>query len=303
MIIVKVMGGLGNQLQQYALYDKIKTVHPDLEVRLDLSWFKSDVQKKMAAPRQLELTRFSGLYLESCTNAERDRFMGGGKVLRAFRDFFSIAPVFNESEMYHPEIFDLTDGYIVGYFACEKYYADRLPELAKKLVFPAASVQETAIKNMDLENEMEERSSVSIHVRRGDYLDKNNADLFSGIATDAYYERAIAICIARDPRSHFYVFSDDPDYVREKYPNRDRFTVVDVNRGRDNMLDMRLMSRCHANICANSTFSFWGARLNTHEDKLMIRPLSMRNNQEAKPEVMHELWKDWVLIDRDGSVV
>ncbi len=303
MIVIKVMGGLGNQLQQYALYDKIKTLHPDTEVRLDLAWFKSDVQKKMAAPRQLELTRFSGIYLESCNNSERERFLGGGRAMRKFRDFFGVAPVFTESEMYHPEILTLTDAYIEGYFACEKYYADRLPELAKKLVFPAASDQETAVLNTDLENEMAERSSVSIHVRRGDYLDSNNAALFSGIATDEYYERAIAICVAKDPRSHFYVFSDDPEYVAKKYPNRDRFTIVDVNRGRDNMLDMKLMSKCRVNICANSTFSFWGARLNTHPDKIMIRPLTMRNNQEAVPQVMHDLWKDWILIDRDGTVV
>ncbi len=302
MILIRAMGGLGNQMQQYALCEKLRSLGKD--AKLDLSWFHRDNQKDLAMPREFLLTRFTGLAIEACTNAERDRFLGRGLASRALTALFpSMSPIFTESAMYHPEIFEFTDKYIEGYFACEKYYADRLPILRERFVFPMAEREDRRLYNMELMNEMEERFSVSVHVRRGDYLAPENAALFSDITTDAYYERAMALFIAREPRTHFYLFSDDVPYVREKYPNKDRFTVVEGNVGRESMLDIQLMSHCHGNICANSTFSFWGARLNAHPDKVMVRPLVMRNNQEAEPAVMHDYWQDWVLIDRDGRVV
>ncbi len=301
MILIRVMGGLGNQLQQFALYEKLRSM--GREAKLDLGWFRKENQEKMAAPRELELTRFQGLVLESCTNAERDRFLNRSAVARAIGRFFDISPVFSENEMYHPEIFTWTDKYLMGYFACEKYYADRLETLRSLLVFPQAEREDRRLYNVELMNEMEERYSVSIHVRRGDYLEPDNASLFSGITTDAYYEKAMALFIAREPRVHFYVFSDDTAYVSQKYDNRDRFTIVSGNSGRESMLDIQLMSHCRGNICANSTFSFWGARLNAHPDKVCVRPLVMRNNQEARPEVMHDLWDGWTLIDSKGQVV
>ena len=301
MIIIRVMGGLGNQLQQFALYEKLRSLGK--EAKLDLSWFHRDVQAKMATPRELELTRFPGLTIEACTNAERDRFLKRGPLAKAWSVVWGESPVFTESGMYHPEIFTFTDKYIDGYFACEKYYADRLATLRSLLSFPLAAREVQRVRNMNLMNEMEERYSVSLHVRRGDYLDAENAKLFGGITTDAYYDKAMALFIAREPRTHFYVFSDDLKYVREKYDNEDRFTVVEGNTGRDSLLDMELMSHCKGNICANSTLSFWGARLNPHPDKMTVRPLVMRNNQEAVPQKMHEYWEGWTLIDSRGEVV
>ncbi|MCR5674564.1 MAG: alpha-1,2-fucosyltransferase [Lachnospiraceae bacterium] len=301
MIIIRVMGGLGNQMQQFALYEKLRSLGK--EAKLDLAWFHRENQIGLSAPRELELTRFTGLAIEACTNAERDRFLNKNKAVKLWNAFWGTSPVFEESAMYHPEIMEFTDKYIEGYFACEKYYADRLAALRELFVFPAAQNEERRIRNMELMNEMEERCSVSVHVRRGDYLSPENAALFGDITTDAYYEKAMALFVAREPRTHFYLFSDDIAYLKERYPNRDRFTIVEGNTGRESMLDMQLMSHCKGNICANSTFSFWGARLNPHPDKVMVRPLVMRNNQEADPAVMHDLWAGWTLIDSAGNVV
>ena len=100
----------------------------------------------------------------------------------------------------------------------------------------------------------------------------------------------------------FFLFSDDIPYVREQYQG-EQYQIIDWNQGRDSFYDMMLMSRCRHNICANSTFSFWGARLNPHRDKIMIRPSIHKNTQTCVPEQMKELWKGWVLITPQGKLV
>ena len=83
----------------------------------------------------------------------------------------------------------------------------------------------------------------------------------------------------------------------------DEYTIVDWNKGEDSFYDMELMSCCRHNICANSTFSFWGARLNRTPDKIVIRPAKHKNSQEIEPQLLHELWDNWVIIDGDGRIV
>jgi hypothetical protein len=89
--------------------------------------------------------------------------------------------------------------------------------------------------------------------------------------------------------------------VREHFQG-DEYRIVDWNRGENSFYDMMLMSHCRHNICANSTFSFWGARLNPYPDKVMIRPSIHKNTQVCIPEEMHGLWKGWTLISPEGMV-
>lgn len=297
MIIVKVMGGLGNQLQQYALYRKMQMLGKD--AKLDLSWFEGRNQDQVLAQRKLELRYFKDLPMEVCTKKERDGLLGGedirGKLRRKLMP--QSVRIFRESGMYHPEIFGFSDRYLEGFWACEKYYADILPELRKEIVFPN---DDNEINNQIIQK-IKGEMSVSLHVRRGDYLDPENAALFGGICTEAYYEAAVQYIRKRCPGAHFYVFSDDSAYVKEKYRGSD-YTVVDWNTGEHSFWDIRLMSCCKHNICANSTFSFWGARLNPNPDKIMIRPAKHKNSQQADIGQMHRLWEGWTIVDERGKV-
>ncbi len=300
MIIVQVAGGLGNQMQQYALYRKF--VRMGREARLDFSWFQElegKCDEAVTTKRKLELAYFDRLVYEECTKAEREELIGSdgltGKLRRKLLP--STVRWFHESKMYHPELLDFEDMYLSGYFACEKYYSDILYDLREKIRFPESGNP----LNRQMAEEMKNCDSVSVHIRRGDYLNPENAGMFGGICTEAYYAGALKMLKEEVPDAHFYLFSDDIPYVKAHFQGEE-YTIVDINHGRDSFYDMWLMSNCRHNICANSTFSFWGARLNGSEGKIMVRPAIHKNSQIFIKKEMEELWQGWRFINSQGQI-
>ena len=294
MIIIKMNGGLGNQLQQYALYEKMKSLGK--EVKLDISWFGKDYGK--ALKRELELDYFPKVNYETCSALELKQ-VGERSVLRKVLEKLHLtdSKLYIEHQMYDERIFQMDHKVLEGYWACEAYYEDILPLLQKKLQFPVSNNP----KNHKMKEKMDSCNAVSIHLRRGDYLTLENNRMFGGICTEEYYEQALAYVKERVQDASFFVFSDDPAYAREKYKGEE-YTVVDINHGRDSFFDVYLMSCCKHHICANSTFSFWGARLNPDCEKIMVRPLKQKNCDWYEPQKMKELWKRWVLIDEEGKI-
>ena len=309
MVIIQLAGGLGNQLQQYALYRKF--VRLGVEARLDLSWFeKVQIAERgrtngnstipVVTKREMELRYFDRLVFETCSREEREALIGTdgifGKLRRKLLPF--TIHRFEESQMYHPELLSFENMYLTGYFACEKYYADILYDLREKIQFPPSANP----LNQKMAERMRSGNSVSVHIRRGDYLNPENVAMFGNICTDAYYANAISMMKGIIPDAHFYLFSDDISYVKTKYIGEE-YTIVDINHGRDSFYDMWLMSNCKHNICANSTFSFWGARLNPNEDKVMIRPTIQKNSQVFVKEEMEDLWQGWKFISPQGKLM
>ncbi len=309
MVIIQVAGGLGNQLQQYALYRKF--VSMGVEARLDVSWFdkvqmmekertKGKSETAVVTKRELELRHFDRLAFETCRKEDKEKLIGSdgmtGKIRRNCFPF--TVHWFHESKMYHPEILEFDNMYLSGYFACEKYYVDILYDLREKIRFPKSSNP----LNEQMAQKMKSCQAVSVHIRRGDYLKPENAAMFGNICTDAYYEKAMEIVRQQVPDAHFYIFSDDVSYAQKKYIGEE-YTIVDINHGRDSFYDMWLMSLCKHNICANSTFSFWGARLNGNEEKIMIRPTVHKNSQVFVKEEMEDLWQGWRFVSPEGKEV
>ena len=306
MIIIQLAGGLGNQLQQYALYQKFKSL--GAEAKLDLSWFerfKTTERKNgiVATTRQCELDFFDHLPYESCTEEEKNALTGSqgfaGKLRRNLLP--QTVHWYKEEKMYDPELLNYREMYLSGYFACEKYYADILPELRAMIRFPEIADAQKRMANEEILKKIRNSHAVSVHIRRGDYLQPENAAMFGNICTEEYYESALNYVKGKIKDPHFFIFSDDVAYVKEHYQGEE-YTIVDINHGDDSFYDMYLMSQCEENICANSTFSFWGARLNARPDKFMIRPTKQKNSQVFDEAQMKDLWKNWVFIDPQGQV-
>lgn len=297
MIVIHMMGGLGNQLYQYALYEKMKTLGK--EVKLDTFVYK-DIAGEEKEWRPFELSRFPYISFAEATQADREVLLDNNlslfhKVKRKLcgrKD-----KTYRETREYMPEIFTLDNVYLYGFWNCEKYYEDMIPLLQERLQFPASNSekQQACIEQMKTEN------AVSLHVRRTDYLTTADGKRYMGICTDAYYEQAISYMKENVENPVFYIFSDDVAYCKEKYKD-ENMHIVDWNTGEDSLFDMQLMSLCKHNICANSTFSMWGARLNKNPEKMMIRPLHHDQYETTSPQQVQEMWKNWILIDPNGVI-
>lgn len=156
-----------------------------------------------------------------------------------------------------------------GYWQDKKFFLDNIDNIHYRNF-------ELDEENKQLIHDMEKGASVSIHVRRGDYLTEANRKIYGGICTLEYYKRAIQIAEdevkkARNEEIKFYVFSNDIEWCKANLslPN---VVFVNHNHGPKSYLDMFLMSHCQINILANSSFSYWGAMLNHRGGALSCLP-------------------------------
>lgn len=171
--------------------------------------------------------------------------------------------------------------YLTGYYFSERFFAPWEVEIRRDFAFPLVSDR----RNIELLSAIADRISVALHVRRTDYLAAASANLATVCDLD-YYHRGIGYFEdLLEGKAHYFVFSDDPVWARNHLPlPPGRFTVVDHNTGDRAIEDMRLMSACDHQLIANSTFSWWGAWLNDHTDKVVVAPKSWYRNYTGPSE-------------------
>lgn len=147
----------------------------------------------------------------------------------------------------------------------------------------------TCAQNKKYEILLLKENSVTIHVRRGDYLNSTN---MQNICTLDYYRKAIKLIKKEIDNPTFFIFSNEIDWCKENF--KDDFEDVEVhfvtnNKGSESYRDMQLMSLARCNILANSSFSWWGAFLNERANQIVIAPSKWINNMNAE-EIYHEEW-------------
>jgi len=275
MKIVKIMGGLGNQMFQYAF---AKVIGADA---LDISWFEESKNNPNITPREYELNVFQ--CNPNILNPVQSRKLKNNKLLKLFGIKTGLKIISEDPEnIYNPKILAQKSGLFVGYFQCARYYDNFREVLLHDFVLRA----EPNAKNKSVLDLIANTTSVSLHVRRGDYV--NLPDVFN-LCNLEYYKSAIDLIATHVEKPHFFIFSDDPAWVRENLETDFPYTVVDFNHGRDSVWDMVLMKNCKHNIIANSSFSWWGAWLNENPDKIIIAPKQWFANG-AKTDIIPENW-------------
>lgn len=180
-----------------------------------------------------------------------------------------------------------------GYWQSELYFEEIVVNIKKAFKFNSELLNE---KTREIAGKIKKEQTISIHLRRTDYISPANQSTYGSICNVNYYLEAIKV-IKERMQSHFYIylFSDDPDWVKANI-SLENSIIVDCNQGRDSWQDLYLMSLCNHNIIANSSFSWWGAWLNDHEDKIVIAPYRWFGTKLAP----HIHLKSWITIPPQG---
>lgn len=275
MVIVRISGGLGNQMFQYAA-GKACAVRNQCELKVDLSAYNRPPRGQEAA-RKFELPVFLG-EVPMATTAELAtiRQYNENKAYKAYnrgRKLLGLQPAYTYCQERVPMHFDpaiLTSTgellYVDGDWQNEKYFSNIADELRRDFT---PNDLETNTRNAALAQQMAGMASVSLHVRRGDYL---NNEVHKP-APLAYYQAAIERVATQVAQPHFYIFSDDIAWARANlHFGAAPSTFIDHNTGLDSYKDLYLMSKCQHHVVANSSFSWWGAWLNWSKQKLVIAP-------------------------------
>ncbi|MGL2995218.1 alpha-1,2-fucosyltransferase [Flavobacterium sp. TSSA_36] len=272
---IVMSGGLGNQMFQYALYLALK--HKEKNVSLDCSLYS---------------------YVKMHNGFELDRCFGINKLENKFSRWNLLKLrlalksklktfVYSDLNCYDENVFSNNSKYLNGYWQSEKYFIQIEDKIRQAFVFK--DIDNT---NVDIAKEVANNCSISLHIRRGDYLGIN---IYSGVCTESYYTKAVDLLLSRmitQENIKIYVFTDDVEFssafVKNIYVP---CQLININKNADSYKDMYLMSQCKHNIIANSSFSWWGAWLNRNPDKIVIAPQKWFNSSEENyKDIVPENW-------------
>ncbi len=313
MNIIRMSGGLGNQMFQYALYLKLRSMGK--EVKFD------DINEYRGEDARPIVLAVFGIDYPRATWDEITAFTDGSMELkkRIRRNLFGRRAVeYEEKGFFDPQVLSFDSMYLRGAFQSERYFEDIRDEVRSTYQFPELEEMHLPQKHYNNTKNCLDRiegcEAVALHMYRGD--SRNNEELYDGICTEKYYEGAVRYIQEKYPEAVFFIFSNEPKWVknwvislmksqitegmsRQEIKNlENRFVMVETNSEYTGYLDMFLMSRCRHNIISNSSFSWWGAWLNENPDKLICAPSRWINGMEGD-EVYT---KGMTLLDENGRV-
>lgn len=160
------------------------------------------------------------------------------------------------------------DCYLAGYWQSEKYFLKKLSLIRTDFIFRNTLTN----KNLEFAQQIAEVNSISLHIRRGDYVSNKKTNTMHGTCDLDYYYAAIKYISSRVENPFFFIFSDDIEWARDNLKLNPPYRYVDHNYDKESYNDMHLMSLCRHHITANSSFSWWGAWLSTGTDKIVVAP-------------------------------
>lgn len=286
MVVTNIIGGLGNQMFQYAA-GRALSLKCETDLRLDISGFAN-----YGLHQGFELQRIFNCDTEIASKTNVRKVLGWQSlsfvrriVLRPSMKKFRCKQFVVEPHFYYwSGIRDLTgDCYLYGYWQSENYFVDVEAEIREDFTFKLPMQN----NNAELAVHINNVNSISLHVRRGDYL--NNTATYALCSRD-YYKAAIDYIAERVEQPHFYIFSDDIAWVKNNLKINFPHHYVDWNHGSESYNDMRLMSLCQHNIIANSSFSWWGAWLNSSSEKIVVAPKCWFANGSETTDMLPSSW-------------
>lgn len=272
MIFVYLQGGLGNQMFQYA-FAKALSGDKKMPFVIDISHFgKADQLGE--TPRSLQLQLFQTGFNVASTeelgllNSARYPSMLE-KVWQKITQHYPLEIVNDTTSIERVNSSSASHYLLSGYFQKEIYF--------EKI---AESIRSDFQSNVIIQPPFELHSkTVSVHIRRGDYITNSNANAHHGVCGMDYYERAFSFIENQIAEPHYIFFSDDIEWCKEHFKNKINAHFIKDRNGKPEHEDLILMSRCTHHIIANSSYSWWGAWLNPNASKIVIAPARWNNAQ------------------------
>jgi hypothetical protein len=260
-IIVRIQGGLGNQLFQYASGAAV-AARARLQLKVDVQWYKAHTDRQFLLDKFNTDIDIANEKEVQMAKGAHDLFID--KALRKIKlrkeKFF-----FEKEFVFDPTVLKINHAaYLKGYWQHFQYFEEFSDEIKrqfqlKQLTDIARTVQ------MKIDNS----NSIGIHLRRGDYITNSAFNKFHGVLDEHYYRTAIEVLMRKVPDASLYVFSDDINFAQQFFHSYKKVEVVTGNKDEE---DLILLSSCKHQIIANSTFSWWSAWLNKNPDKVVIAP-------------------------------
>jgi hypothetical protein len=289
MKIVNILGGLGNQMFEYAMYLALREAHPEEEIKICTKSFGG-----YGLHNGLEINRIFGVNAPNATISDLIRIaypFFNYKSWQFMRHFLPFRKSMTRGGLDVP--FDYSQvtrsgsTYYEGYWQNENNFKSIRSIVLKAYTFPEMALG----KNLELATRLSSCIAVSCHVRRGDYLKEPGMC----VCTESYYKNAIQKIRSLTNPDLFCIFSDDIQWCKDSLTpllGVADVVFVDWNKGRESFRDMQLMSLCTHNIIANSSFSWWGAWLNQHSNKIVLAPSSwVKGKIENSP-----ISDDWIKV-------
>jgi len=266
MIIVKLIGGLGNQMFQYALGRSLSLKNKE-DFKLDITGFE---EYKL---HSYSLGHFN-INEHFATDSEIRLFKKYQR--KPGRKWFLRNRIMTDQDKYATDelfyfqerILSLNDIYLDGYWQSEKYFK-KYEEIIRQ---DFTLKREPGGTDVKIAKKILNSNSISVHIRRGDYVSVlKNINIFGTFGPE-YYKDAENIISKKIPDPHFFVFSDDSEWVKKNIIFKNKTTYVDHNDATKNYADLWLMSLCKHHIIPNSSFGWWGAWLDRNPSKIVIAP-------------------------------
>ena len=280
-IRVKLSGGLGNQMFQFAAGYSVARRN-NVELSLDLKRFNHRQDHNGFLLQKVFDINSKVNFLN---NPVTFGFINFNEILNkidiTFNNFKE--PYFH----YTPKILEIPKhSQLNGYWQSELYFKSYAQEIKKIFTF----CNKLDKKNSLIVYDINQNNSISIHIRRGDYLLNDNNNLYVDLRE--YYLKAIEESSKCFNNPKFFIFSDDPLWVTNNFDINFSHTIIDTNNGIKSFFDMHLMSLCKANIIANSSFSWWGAWLNNNKNKIIYAPKNwFRDVSICTDDLIPNTWK------------
>lgn len=266
MIQMRLKGGLGNQLFQYALGRHLSLIHKS-PLLLDITSFDGDMLRNYSLDAfnicaQIAPPRFK--------NTLPRRLINKIQLTKLFNYFCPSESFILENKFaFEPEILNCPeDSYLDGYWQSHRYFDAIAPIIRSDLTLKYPLSEYLAI----LESEIRSTNSVSIHVRRGDYANNPATTTYHGLCSLDWYQQAFDKMQALVADAKYFVFSDDPDWVKANLKLNVPTIYIFPSADGQEAQDLYLMSQCQHHIIANSSFSWWAAWLNPNIKKNIIAP-------------------------------